>query len=95
MGITDTGIGIPKDRWGQVFKKFEQVLEDKHKARKTTGTGLGLALVKGWVEAQGGRVWIESSSKAGTTMAWTLPRPQRAAAPMHKAAHKQGIRHAA
>ncbi len=73
MGITDTGIGIPKDRWEDVFKKFEQVLEDRHRVRKTTGTGLGLTLVRGWIEAQGGRVWIDNSTPHGTTIAWCLP----------------------
>jgi signal transduction histidine kinase len=66
--VTDTGIGIPPDALATVFNKFEQVKPTTGLARKTKGSGLGLTIVKGFVEAHGGRVWIESEQGRGTTV---------------------------
>lgn len=95
LGVTDTGIGIPRDKWTTIFNKFEQIMDDKHKVRKTTGTGLGLTLVKGLVQAQGGEVEIEASSSKGTTVVWTLPTPKRMSLAGTSASSRDHVRHAA
>lgn len=73
--VKDTGIGIPQESLGVVFNKFEQVKPTQGLARKTKGSGLGLTIVKGIVEAHGGRVWIDSQLNAGTTVHVFLPQP--------------------
>jgi signal transduction histidine kinase len=75
--IKDTGIGIPPESLGIIFNKFEQVKPTQGLARKTKGSGLGLTIVKGIVEAHGGRVWIESQMNQGTTVHVLLPQPGR------------------
>jgi signal transduction histidine kinase len=66
--IEDTGSGIAPDEIPHIFDRFWQ-------ARKTArlGTGLGLFLVKGIVEAHGGRVWVESTLGEGSKFFFTLP----------------------
>lgn len=75
--VKDTGIGIPHESLGIIFNKFEQVKPTQGLARKTKGSGLGLTIVKGIVEAHGGRVWIESQLNVGTTAHVFLPQPGR------------------
>jgi signal transduction histidine kinase len=72
IGITDNGIGIPKAKQDDLFKKFYQV--DKSMTRKSGGTGLGLAICKGIIESHGGKIWIESEENHGTSVYFTLPR---------------------
>ena len=52
ISVADTGLGIPKDKFGQIFGAFEQV--DMSTTRSYGGTGLGLHLVKQLVEAHNG-----------------------------------------
>ena len=68
--LTDTGIGIGKDRLSQVFNKFEQA--DKDTSSSYGGTGLGLAIVKQMVEQQGGTVFASSELAKGSTFGFTL-----------------------
>ena len=70
--VSDTGWGIPKYSQDQIFSKFfraQNIME-----QETTGTGLGLYLVKGLVEAVGGRIWFDSQENVGTNFYLTLPR---------------------
>ena len=70
--VKDTGWGIPQFSQDQVFSKFfrgHNVVK-----RETTGTGLGLYLVKGLVEALGGRIWFKSQEGVGTDFYVELPR---------------------
>lgn len=67
--IKDTGIGIAAEHLPHVFDRFWQVSSDE----RHRGLGLGLPIVKGLVEAQGGRIWIESTIGEGTTIFFTLP----------------------
>jgi PAS domain S-box-containing protein len=68
FSVTDTGPGIPPEQIPHVFDRFWRA---KETARM--GTGLGLTIAKGLVEAQGGRIWVESRVGAGTTFFFTLP----------------------
>ncbi len=69
--VADTGIGIPKEHLGRIFKRFSQV--DSSASRKHEGTGIGLALVKELVELHKGQVKAESEPGRGTVMTITLP----------------------
>ncbi|GIL69952.1 hypothetical protein Vretimale_10018 [Volvox reticuliferus] len=70
VAVSDTGIGIPEDKFDQIFLAFEQV--DMSVTRKYGGTGLGLNLVKQLVEAHGGRISVKSKEGQGTTFFFTL-----------------------
>ncbi|WP_135612570.1 PAS domain S-box protein [Methanococcoides sp. AM1] len=71
ISVKDTGIGIsPEDR-DKLFKPFFQV--DSSTAREYGGTGLGLALVKKFVEMHGGEVWVESNVGEGSTFTFSIP----------------------
>ncbi|GLC56046.1 hypothetical protein PLESTB_001058700 [Pleodorina starrii] len=70
VAVADTGIGIPEDKFDQIFLAFEQV--DMSVTRKYGGTGLGLNLVKQLVEAHGGRISVKSKEGQGTTFFFTL-----------------------
>ncbi|MCS6912971.1 MAG: HAMP domain-containing histidine kinase [Myxococcota bacterium] len=61
MWVADTGIGIPEHLHERVFDPFYQV--DSSSTREYGGTGLGLSIARRFVEAHGGRVWIESRPK--------------------------------
>ena len=71
VGINDTGEGIPKEAFGRIFQKFEQV--ETRKAGKTKSTGLGLTFCKLVVEAHGGQIWVESEPGQGSTFFFTIP----------------------
>lgn len=69
--VKDNGIGIPKDKQSDLFKKFYQA--DTSERRKAGGSGLGLAISKGIVGDLGGTIWVESDGKIGTTFYLKLP----------------------
>lgn len=71
LEVIDQGAGIPAEMLEKVFDAFEQA--DNSFAREKQGTGLGLALVRAFVGAHGGRVWLESAPGAGTTAIVELP----------------------
>jgi histidine kinase len=71
FSVSDTGVGIPKEHLEKIFERFYQV--DSHLTRKIGGTGLGLSLCKGFVEAMGGKIWVESEVGKGSTFYFTLP----------------------
>ena len=70
--VEDTGIGIPPEELGKLFVEFQQL--DASAAKRYQGTGLGLALTKRIVEAQGGRVAVRSTPSQGSTFSAILPR---------------------
>lgn len=71
FAIRDNGIGIPKEKQDNIFRKFYQV--DTSLRREVGGSGLGLAISKGIVEAHGGRIWFESAPGTGTTFYFSIP----------------------
>jgi signal transduction histidine kinase len=66
--VSDSGAGIATEHLPQLFERFWQA--DK---RRRHGAGLGLPIVKGIVEAHGGRVWVESTLGEGSTFFFTIP----------------------
>ena len=69
--IEDTGIGISKEQLPYIFERFYRV--DKSRNRKTGGAGIGLTIVNSLVEAQGGKISIESEQGVGTTVKVEFP----------------------
>ena len=70
--VEDTGPGIPPDRLGLLFVEFQQL--DASSTRQHGGTGLGLALTRRLVTAQGGRVGVRSAVGEGSAFFAVLPR---------------------
>jgi PAS domain S-box-containing protein len=71
--VRDTGIGIPQAQQQRIFERFAQASPDISK--KYGGTGLGLAISKLLVEAQGGRLIVESTEGKGATFSFVLTFP--------------------
>jgi signal transduction histidine kinase len=69
--VQDNGVGIPADKADHLFKKFYQL--DTSLTRKHGGTGLGLVICKGIVEAHGGKMWIDKTYAKGASVQFTLP----------------------
>lgn len=72
ISVADHGPGIPLSDQEHIFDKFYRVLGVKRNSGNT-GTGLGLAVCKGLVEANGGRIWVESREGGGSVFRFTLP----------------------
>ena len=70
VSVADRGPGIPPADLERVFDKFYRVLVT---GVKTTGSGLGLAVSKGLVEAHGGHIWAENREGGGAIFSFTLP----------------------
>lgn len=71
FSVSDRGPGIPAEHLAHVFERYWQV-----KGGDRRGSGLGLYIAKGIVEAHGGRIWIDSAAGVGTTIHFTLPLAQ-------------------
>ena len=69
--VQDHGHGIPLEAQERIFQKFEQAEEVA--TRQYQGSGLGLSICRGIVEAHGGRLWVKSEPTKGSTFYLTLP----------------------
>jgi signal transduction histidine kinase len=73
FAVVDTGSGIARENLVRIFERF---WKDEMPGKK--GTGLGLFIAKGIVDAHGGRIWAESEVGHGARFYFTLPLIQRA-----------------
>ena len=72
--VSDNGIGIPAEHRDRVFERFYRV--DSPLTHSTSGSGLGLSITRGHIEAHGGKVWLESSVGKGSKFYFSLPLDQ-------------------
>lgn len=70
--VTDNGVGIPYEKQSKIFTKFYQV--DASLTREKGGSGLGLSICKGIIEAHGGKISLKSTPDVGTTITFSLPK---------------------
>jgi len=71
ISVEDTGIGMPSDKLGDIFKSFEQL--DGSAAGQYGGTGLGLSITKYLVEIHGGQIWATSTLGKGSKFTFSMP----------------------
>lgn len=69
--VKDTGIGIPEEQQELIFERFRQGSISLN--RKYEGSGLGLTISKAYIELLGGRIWVESVFRKGTTFWFEIP----------------------
>jgi PAS domain S-box-containing protein len=69
--VSDTGIGIPKEKLGQVFERFTQA--DSSTTRRFGGSGLGLTICKRLVELMGGQIGAQSEVGKGSVFSFAVP----------------------
>jgi len=74
IGVHDQGFGIPEQVHDKIFTKFFRA--PNVVKRETTGTGLGLYLVKGLAEQLGGKIWFESKENVGSSFYFSLPQAE-------------------
>ena len=75
VSVEDTGVGLTHDAQPRVFERFWRA--EASRARASGGAGMGLAIARGFVEAQGGRIWAENRPEGGARFAFTLPIAER------------------
>jgi signal transduction histidine kinase len=75
LTIEDHGIGIPKEEQAKIFLMFFRGKNAKEK--ETTGSGLGLYIVKNVVQKHRGQIWFESAIDSGTTFFLSFPVPRK------------------
>ena len=68
--VSDTGIGIAKSKYKDIFKPFMQA--DSATTRRYGGTGLGLSITKNIVKLMQGQIWLESEERVGTSFYFTV-----------------------
>lgn len=71
ISVKDTGVGIPKDKIDSVFERFRRI--DSSLSRANEGSGIGLSIVKSFVEKHGGEICVESEVGKGTQFLIKIP----------------------
>jgi PAS domain S-box-containing protein len=71
VGISDQGIGIAREDLPRLFQKFERI--EAYEKHTIPGLGLGLRVCRILVEAHGGKIWVESDPKKGSTFYFSVP----------------------
>jgi len=74
VAVADEGPGIGSDELETVFESFYR--SKSARTSKVSGSGLGLSIARGFIEAQGGKIWAESTLGKGSTFIFTLPLAQ-------------------
>jgi signal transduction histidine kinase len=69
--VSDNGVGVVDNMKGKLFNKFVQM--ENRQNSKEKGTGLGLVIAKGIVEAHGGGIWVEDNDPQGAKFIFTVP----------------------
>jgi signal transduction histidine kinase len=80
VSLSDTGMGIALREQEQIFDRFQRSGDPV--TQTTPGAGLGLYICRAIVEAHGGRIWVESTLREGSTFSFSLPREEKAPLPM-------------
>jgi len=75
ISIEDNGPGIKKEEYLKIFEKFYRGHDNITK--KNIGSGLGLTIAKGIINAHKGEIWVESESGKGSKFSFTLPKKQK------------------
>ena len=88
--VVDRGCGIRAPERERIFEPFYRSADNSDDGH--TGSGLGLAVVRGFVQANGGRVWAESLPRQGATFVVELPLPDEAPAAAPAARQAKGAR---
>ena len=70
--VKDNGVGIPKEKQENLFKKFYQVSQGH--TREHGGVGLGISICKGIITKLGGKIWVESEPGKGTAFYFNIPK---------------------
>ncbi len=71
VSVKDTGIGIPENKFDEIFDHFNQI--DSSDSRSYGGTGLGLAITRSLVELHGGKIRVTSTQGEGSEFTFTIP----------------------
>lgn len=82
ISVKDTGIGIPEDKLPIIFERFKQA--DPLLTRKHEGSGIGLSLVKSFVEMHNGRIYVVSRQGEGSDFVVELPCVQNCSFEIHE-----------
>ena len=86
--VEDTGVGIAPEDQDKIWEKFTR---GKNLEFDAKGSGLGLYLVKYFVELHGGRVFLESQPNVGTKIGFSIPVAQESAADSEDVAREEGV----
>jgi signal transduction histidine kinase len=90
ISVGDKGQGIPAAELEKIFDKFHRV--DRGDARETYGYGLGLYISRRFIEAMGGKLWVESELGRGSTFFFSLPLAGQSDVPVTPADSRRGLR---
>lgn len=80
VSVSDAGMGIALREQEQIFDRFHRLGDPL--SQSSPGAGLGLYICKAIIEAHGGRIWVESTLRQGSTFSFSLPREEKAPLPM-------------